>query len=420
MKFLLTFLGALVLFIGCDVPKNTFTLINPSDFDRMDELIVLSKKSILEQTTIPDGQVPVVYDGTELIPSQLDDLDGDGNWDELAFLHSLPAKVKQEIEIRFVSENEYPEFEPRTNVRLGILGDNGVENVTSVSFSAYELPVPLLSTFQMDGIAWENDKVGFRQYFDGRNARDIFGKTSPTMALDTVGIAKDGTLEDNYHVMLPWGRDILAVGNSLGLGGLAIRKDGDVHRIGVRLDAAKNNVGTTSYRLITEGPVRSIFEIKYEDWNVGGTIYNLTNKVSIQAGSYGYSSEVWLQSPQKSDSLLVGLVNIHNDQPPGYGEVSGQSIFLTHDHQTYDDEWILGMALIMPTEYYLGYVSAPDGGLGVTNTFLNSLQITNQHSVTYHALFGWEISDSSFTDRDYFKQFVEQQAMKIAQPIIVK
>ena len=42
------------------------------------------------------------------------------------------------------------------------------------------------------------------------------------MSPENVGINADGAVEDNYHVMADWGRDILAVGNSVGLGGYAL------------------------------------------------------------------------------------------------------------------------------------------------------------------------------------------------------
>ena len=58
--------------------------------------------------------------------------------------------------------------------------------------------------------------MGFRHYFDGRNCRDVFGKRIPDLVLDTVGIRPDGTPGDTYHVLRPWGRDIMSAANSFG------------------------------------------------------------------------------------------------------------------------------------------------------------------------------------------------------------
>lgn len=420
MKKLALF-SCFLLLVGCSAQQPSVRLTNPSNTPRPDELIVLTRAQIKEKTgAIPPGLAPVPYLQDSALPAQLDDLDNDGRWDELAFLVNFSETNELVVHLKLVEEQNYPEFEPRTNVRLGILGENGVQNVTHATFSANQLPVPLYSTFQMDGIAWENDKAGFRQYFDGRNARDIFGKTSPKMALDTVGIAQDGSLVDNYHVMLSWGRDILAVGNSLGLGGLALQSAGQVHRLGVRLDASKNNINETSYTLITEGPVRSIFKTTYKGWNINGQNYNVYNTITIQAGKYGYKNSVRLESPQPADTLLVGLVNINNDQEPSLFEVDNRQVFLTHDHQTYNDEWVLGMALVFPSELYQGYQTAPNQGAGVTNSYLNALLAANGQPVTYHVFFGWELSDPRFKDRSYFEDFITGEAQKISNPILIK
>ena len=76
--------------------------------------------------------------------------------------------------------------------------------------------------YQMDGPVWENDKMGFRQYFDGRNCCDVFGKRISEMVLDTVGISPEGHPANTYQVVREWGCDILSAANSFGLGGLAM------------------------------------------------------------------------------------------------------------------------------------------------------------------------------------------------------
>ncbi len=45
------------------------------------------------------------------------------------------------------------------------------------------------AAYQMEGPAWENDLVGFRNYLDQRNGMDIFGKIESRMVLDSVGVA---------------------------------------------------------------------------------------------------------------------------------------------------------------------------------------------------------------------------------------
>ncbi|MEX0609211.1 MAG: DUF4861 domain-containing protein [Balneolaceae bacterium] len=409
-------------FVGCSSGEIEFTINNDSQTDREDEPIVITRQQIEEKGSIPNNQVPLPYLNEEALPAQVDDIDSDGSWDELAFTINLASEENATINIRFVNAADYPEFTSRTNVRFGVLEDSGVRAVEELTMTADELPVPLFERFQMDGPAWENDKIGFRQYIDGRNGRDLYGKTSPEMALDTVGLSDDGKLVDNYHVMLPWGRDILAVGNSLGLGGLALLENSTPTRLGIRLDASRNNIDTTKYQLITEGPVRSVFRLTYTGWNVGDRKLNLTNEVSIWAGKYGHANKVQLTNSESADTLIVGLVNIHNDNPPELLEdqASGLSAFLTHDQQTYDKEWFLGMALIFPNESFLEYRKAPESGLGITNSYFTLFEMEEEQTLEYHVFAGWELSDERFTDAEYFREFITEEMQKIAEPLQIQ
>lgn len=429
MRLQSTLLATLILgfglFSGCSVTQDNFTITNNSEVDRTDEPIVLTRETIKEKTgglQLTEGNLPLPTVDGNAIPAQLDDIDGDGNWDELAFTVNVKANSSINIDIEYVAPDQYPEFTARTNVRFGVVGENGIEPLESLDIPAEELPAPPFSRFQMDGPAWENDKVGFRQYIDGRNGRDLYGKKMFSMALDTVGISDENMPEDNYHVMLPWGRDILAVGNSLGLGGLAILEDGEAVRLGIRMDAEKNNVGMTSYNLITEGPVRSIFTINYENWNTGSTIYDLENTVTIWAGQYGHKNEVTLSSPNQTDTLIVGLVNIHNDNPPVLLDDTNTdySAFYTHDKQTYDDGWFLGMGLVFPSAPYLDYTEATESGPGINTTYMNHFELTEDKSLIYYVFAGWELSDERFTDPDYFRSFMNEEVQKVASPVTVE
>lgn len=411
---------------GCSSSQADFTVINNSEIDRVDEPIVLTREMMVAKTgeiAIMENQIPLAYTATGVaIPSQVDDIDMDGEWDELAFTLNIPANQSQTITVRYINEEEFPDFTPRTNIRFGVLGDDGVQPVEKLTLTADELPTPPFARFQMDGPAWENDKVGFRQYIDGRNGRDLYGKTLPQMALDTVGISDDGTLEDNYHVMLPWGRDILAVGNSLGIGGLAILRNNKPVRLGVRIDADKNNVDTTTYQLVKEGPVRTIFRLTYKGWDTGKNKITLTNDVIIWAGKYGHINKVTLSESETPDTLLAGLVNIHNDNTPAYleNEVEGYSAFYTHDKQTYDKRWYLGMGLIFPSKKFLEFREAPDSGEGITNSFLNLFELDEDKTLEYKVIAGWELSDERFANSDFFDEVISEELQKISSPVIIE
>ena len=424
-SFHIVFLAAILLSVtlSCSNGMSEITIANNSDSDRIDETVVLTRSELISRTgEIPGGMFPLLVDDqNEPVASQYDDTNRDGEWDELAFLVDIPARTTLNLQVRYVAPAELPDFPRRTNVRFGVKQDSDIVPVIELELAADELPVPLLERFQMDGPAWENDKVGFRQYIDGRNGRDLFGKTTGAMALERVGISAEGELVDNYHVLEPWGRDILAVGTSLGIGGVAIMHNGTPVRLGITPDAPRNNVEMTRYHLISEGPVRSVFVLTYEGWQIGNRTLNLENTVEIRAGKYRHLNTLRLQSDQPADTLVAGLVNIHNDEPlilTDTGE-TGWVALATHDRQTYNKEHYLGMALILPAESFIGYDTAPESGDGITRSFNALLKLQNGGSVSYHVLAGWELSDTLFSSRPSFEKFLANEIYQIANPVVL-
>ena len=416
------------LMISCsgqsDSPDNSITLTNPLDIEKVDEPVLIPRDQLTELIgTIQEGMLPVVQNQEgELLASQVDDVDLDGEWDELAFLADIPAGSSLDVSIQFRPEEDYPEFTTRTNIRFGVKQDSEVEHVQELEILAEELPTPPFARFQMDGPAWENDKVGFRQYIDGRNARDLYGKRTSDMALDPVGLSDEGEIEDNYHVMRDWGRDILAVGNSLGIGGLAILHNDEPVRLGITLNDDTHNIERTHYQQISSGPVRSMFKITYDGWQVGDQSYGLENTVTIWGGKYLHANDVTLHSDATTDTLIVGLVNINNDRPveERFSEYGAWTGILTHDQQTYDKDYYLGMGLILPSEYYLGYIEAPNEGSGIVQSYNALLEASNGKSFRYYVTAGWELSNSNFTDREYFFEYAETEMNHISNPVQIQ
>ena len=98
---------------------------------------------------------------TTELPSQADDLDGDGKWDELAFQIDLKPHQTRIVTLAYGDaptiqrlRSQYPQ---RTDAR----------------FAAH-----------YEGPGWESEETAWRIYFDKRNAIDLFGKRRPGLYLD--------------------------------------------------------------------------------------------------------------------------------------------------------------------------------------------------------------------------------------------
>lgn len=376
-----------------------------------------------ELSNIPDSiHFPLVLSQQgDTIPAQLDDLDGDGEWDELFFLVDLPANGEKEMELKWVSSEI--DFEKKTSVRFGVRAsmESKVEPSTSHTFYADMLPgVMGYQPYQTDGPSWENDKVGFRHYLDGRNSKDVFGKKTSARSPDSVGINKEGVTEDNYHVMEDWGRDILAVGNSVGIGGVALMIGDSLARLGVTQQDSLNNVDSTLFQIVSEGPVRSIINYQYNNWKPLDRNYAVEETSSIWPGMYAYKNEVTFSNLQGDETLLIGLVNSNTSNPLSEFVVDDKWVVLwTHDKQTYEKEWYLGLALILPKDVYQGFMQAPKTGK-LSSSFLAKLNVQNKKPVSYYSVAAWELSDEGFQKADYFEEYIQNLAIQLAADVSVE
>ena len=420
-KIKVSILGSLFgLLLSCGQEKQkewVITLTNPTQTELTQKAITINREEFNSQA----GFYPLLLDAQgDTIPSQVDDINGGGTWDELFFLVDIPAAGETVLTVK--PSEDRVDHAPKTAVRFGKRdgATDPVEPRLGDTLYADQLPRSIgYQPYQTDGPSWENDKVGFRHYLDGRNSKDVFGKKVPYMSPPDVGINAQGAVEDNYHVMLDWGRDILPVGNSVGIGGIALARGDAMYRLGVTVQDTVNNVDTTIFRVKRTGPLRSVLDFRYRNWEAGGHRYNVAERPAIWAGMYGYQNTVSIDGLQAKDTLLVGLVNIFSSEQPREINIDDKYVVLyTHDRQTYEQEWWLGLGLILPYDRYEGYTDAPKSGL-LANSYMAKLYVGDNEPVSYYAVAGWELSDAGFRNREYFENYIVGLARQLAVDVTV-
>jgi hypothetical protein len=387
------FLGVLA---ACQ-PTRTFEISNPLNSDAIDRATVLSRSELLPYLADTAGvfYVAAKDQNGEWLPTQCDDMDGDGTWDELVFLSDLEAGETKKIILERV--DQLPEFPARTNIRFGrvtkpfkeVTGDLRMKT----SDTKYTAPV-----YQMEGPAWENDLIAFRNYYDARNGIDIFGKRTSDLVMDSVGL--NGR---DYHTLADWGMDILKVGNSLGAGAIAIGIGDSLYRIG------PCEAGT--YRLITEGPVRAVLELYYRNVPAGNRMYSVTHQISLYTGDRFYRSKVWISDLQGDEELVAGIVNLH-DVPVDTLSEGNMKIIYSLGNQGISGE-VLGMGLIVPISQFKGIREAPATGPGIVSTHLASLALDKDVPAEYCFLAAWEMQDPQVKEKGFFIGLLKEAVSKI-------
>ncbi len=419
LPFLFLIFCSCVLFgaQGCSEPKQPITLVNPLDAVRTDQQFLFSRNQLQPADS---GLLPAVkLKSGEFLASQVDDMDGDGNWDELAFICTMQPLEKIEANIVWLSNDQYPQFPLRTNVRYGkMTSPNHVEELTSDVHYKAPLPRGTGYPYQMDGPAWENDKMGFRHYYDGRNCRDVFGKRMSEMVLDSIGIRPDGTPGDTYHVLSNWGRDIMSAANSFGLGGLALRTADTLLRMGVLVTDTIDIIDSTRFAILTEGAVRSVMQFDFYGWEVpGAPKVNVHNKVTIWAGQYGYENEITTSPLPVGSELVTGIVTNNNEKERTMNSYGDRYVsMLTHDKQTYNKVWYMGMGLILPNANLVTMFDIPKVGPGIIDTWCVAMKPDPEGKYRFNVYAVWELEDERFREREPFVSLIRQYGNELATP----
>ncbi|MBL4560599.1 MAG: DUF4861 domain-containing protein [Labilibaculum sp.] len=410
--------AVLASFLSACTSSSVIELKNNTSQARKDAPVVISRADIQKLTgEIPVGKLPVVTDekGTA-IPSQVDDLDRDGKWDEIALVCDFEANEVKKMNVNFVSPEKMPEYTIRTNVRLGVGSiEEGFEGTDhAVSPKGYT-GIPVM--YQAESVSWENDVMGFRNYFDCRNAKDLFGKLEPEMIMDKIGTKESVS----YHELSSWGMDVLHVGTSLGSGGLALFHNDSLYRLG--------STDRFEFQLVTKGPVRSIFELNYNGWSVDGKSLSAQEKITVWAGKYWFKSDVTVGGLDEEAELAVGIVTsyLKEKKPFSFAANNQFEAVATHDIQSLNND-CLAMGILLPSDSKVRVGDAPVLSEDVNGSRFNqpvglthfvTQKINNNKSATHYFFAAWELENKKWAEQENFENLMKNQADELSSPIAV-
>ncbi len=419
MKTLFFLLIVSALF-SCD-KELEFTVSNPTNLVRTDEVIVLTRAELAKKTELPANQLPVIKVGEDVLaPSQVDDLDGDGEWDEVVLLLDFAANETKQFEVDFVNKEDYPEFEKRTNLRLGIHQEDGsYKEVDSYQAPSCKQGFKIIA--QGEGVSWENDKIAFRDYFDCRNVKDLFAKRLPGMIIDKIHTPEMGS----YHNLADWGMDVLHCGSSLGSGGLAILENDSLYRLG--------STDVYEYQKIVEGPVRSVFELRYKGWEVDGKMLEAVERISIYPGKYWFESDVTFIGCPVGSQIVTGIVTSHLKRKPFEFKTGDFQCIGTHDVQSLNNDE-LGMAVIVPLSgvgkigrtsnidfFKLGYQTVISKSFSniISQTYYIGQKCQSGVSAKHYFFSVWGLDKDQWKTEKGFRKYIAEEAEKLSNPVKV-
>lgn len=380
------------------------TLQNPTDLARVDEAVVLKVDALKSKAGDFNPQAFVILAGEEEIPAQFVSNEGEG---EIVLVTNFAANEKKTITILYAESGEKTrEYPKRTQAELSQKFGGKFENKKYIDGQFQNISyvrVPSEHTdhsefFRYEGPGWESDKVGYRFYLDWRNATDIFGKKTPAMVLQNVGLNDF----ESYHKMADWGMDILKVGESLGIGTIAMWHDGKANRVAVA------DSGTCE--ISANGPVFSKVQTKYFGWKIGDQKLDLFSDLSIMAGSRMTKHTLALSTD--ADNLCTGIVKLENSEVIQPTEAGGEwTYFATFGKQSLAGD-TLGMAVLYRQSDLVEVTED-------ANSHVVVLRPSGQQ-LTYYFLGAWQKEPNGIRTKYEFVQYLNEIVARLDAPILVQ
>jgi hypothetical protein len=264
---------------------------------------------------------------------------------------------------------------------------------------------------RFDDFAWENDRIAHRTYgkalitWKGEpltsSSIDIWSKRTSKMVLN------EWYMVDNYHTDAGEGADYYSAGPTRGCGGSGIWTDN-------QLFVPTNFIES---RVLSNGPIRVMFELVYEPFDVKGVKVSQVLRISLDAGSQldhfetSYRVEGGNPLPIANGSsplqIAIGLKKV-KDAQKNFATASG---LLTIWEPVEKNAGRQGLAVIVnPTDI--------DKEGEDTRNNLVILKPTSNGRASYWAGFAWDKA-GLITTSTAWTRYIEEFTQSVASPINV-
>ena len=352
--------------------------------DRPSETVELNWSDLTARLpSLKPGHVLVTDHATgRPVVSQTIDIDSDGRPEWLVFQTDFAARERNKTFTVEASPSPVPAGEPKTFARF----------------------VPE----RHDDFAWENDRVAFRTYGPALETAnpgalvssgiDVWTKRTRNLVIDKW--YKMG--EAWYHKDQGEGLDMYSVRQSRGCGGAGVWD-------GRKLHVSRNY---KSWRVLANGPVRTVFELTYDPWDAGGVRVSEVKRVTLDAGHNLNRVESTLKfDGARPVQFAVGVAR-HNNWKTEVDR-SKENGWLSLWENT-GETGSLGCAVAADPARLVGFAEEE-----VNKDDFNHLLVTTANSgvpVRYYTGAGWDRS-GDFADRKAWNAYLDSYTKRLRFPL---
>jgi len=372
-------LGILMLFTGFaipgmaqnQVPKATITISNPSSEARTGEVVAIKWSDITARYPgIDTANFKVIDPATKKeIPFQLEH-------------KGLPAIQSLLVQISLKAN--------ASNKLILVAG-----KPAAVLQKTYGRYVPE----RYDDFAWENDKVAYRIYGKALESRkdNAYGidvwvkKTSKLVVNEWYKIG-------DYHKDHGDGMDYYSVGLTLGAGDIA-------PYIGDSIYYSKNY---HHWKVLDNGPLRTSFQVGYDERKVAGKPLSLTKTITLDAGSHMNKIEVnYTYAGTETFPVVIGIVK---RAEPGSILMDEQQGILGYWEPVHGEDGTTGVATVVTGKNLMMNTDKAH--------LLTHALAKNKEPLVYYNGSAWSKGNEITNAKQWF-DYLNRFRTKVAQPLKV-
>lgn len=268
---------------------------------------------------------------------------------------------------------------------------------------------------RLDDFAWENDLIGHRTYGQALAAPASVGSDKEVLVTSGMDVWFKRVSypvidrwynkgHEHYHTDQGEGLDMYSVGRSRGAGGVGIWD-------GQALAVSRNY---RDWKILANGPIRSVFELSYDSWDAAGLAVRETKRITVDAGHrFDRIESTFVFDGKASLNAAVGL-----NKTPAYPERQPQIAYLCLPQHGVLAQWVsqqrdgnFGVAVILPEAKQPQY--AEDG--------LNALilqRVTSGQPLRYYAGAVWSEASGINSLRQWQSE-IEAEARRLQAPLTI-
>lgn len=369
---------------------------NPWNAEKIDEPVVIDLSSLGAGFTVKSA---TVFDGTNEIPSQLDDMNGDTRADELAFVINLPASGKKTLNVilsSLKSDQTYP-----ARVYAEMLFRTSKKNKYAKGYAIYaDGASDTYNVQHHHGAAFESELVAYRIYFNEKQTTDLYGKFHKGLELEESQFYPTGE-----QLKRGFGDDVIKVNSSCGAGTL---RGWD----GTQSTLIKP-VAVRGQRILASGPVRTIVDAEVKGWQYQNKELNMINRYTLYAGHRDAQVDVLFDAPLDKEVFCTGVQNItgHADMFSDHNGLvaSWGTDWPVNDTVKYKKETV-GLATYIPKKYVVKETSDKEN-------FLYTISAPGKSSFRYYTSFTSCKETFGYPDKEKWFAYVQEWKKALEQPV---